>query len=176
MAKDLLNNSASGLRGTSELQVQRSDKRDLYWRILSCPKEAKHTFDTVRNSFFYFAKTAIISLFCCIAYVQIRTLRFHRILSKDGTFIKDFKLLTFLLVFVFVADCPAGSFSTPINRTCILCPRGTYQPSRGRLSCLPCGQNLTTTSAGTVDKIQCFSRFKCILLAFFKWISFFLFF
>ncbi|XP_073238058.1 uncharacterized protein [Porites lutea] len=66
------------------------------------------------------------------------------------------------------ADCPAGSFSTPINRTCILCPRGTYQPSRGRLSCLPCGQNLTTTSGGTVDKIQCFSRFKCILLGFFK--------
>ena len=145
-----------------------SDKRDLYCGTLSCTKEAKHTFDTVRNSFFYFAKTATISLFCCIAYVQIRTLRFHRILSKDGTFIKDFKLLTFLLVFVFVADCPAGSFSTPINRTCILCPRGTYQPSRGRLSCLPCGQNLTTTSAGTVDKIQCFSRFKCILLAFFK--------
>ena len=79
-------------------------------------------------------------------------------------------------MFVFVADCPAGSFSTPINRTCILCPRGTYQPSRGRLSCLPCGQNLTTTSAGTVDKIQCFSRFKGILLGLFKWISFFSFF
>ena len=142
-----------------------TDKRDLYSH---CPVQRKPKTYCKEQFFFYFAKTATISLFCCIAYVQIRTLRFHSIVSKDGTFIKDFKLLTFLLVFVFVADCPPGSFSTPINRTCILCPRGTYQPSRGRLSCLPCGQNLTTTSAGTVDKIQCFSRFKCILFAFFK--------
>ena len=142
--------------------------REIYTHAVLSEGSQTHPRYCKEQFFFYFGKSSTISLFCCVAYVQIRTLQFHRILSKHRTFIKNFKLLTFLLVFVFVADCPAGSFSTSINRTCILCPRGTYQPSRGRLSCLPCGQNLTTTSAGTVEKIQCFSRFKCILLAFFK--------
>ena len=55
------------------------------------------------------------------------------------------------------ADCPAGSYSS-VNRTCILCPRGTYQPSRGRPSCISCGLNLTTHSSGTVDKKHCISK------------------
>ena len=50
------------------------------------------------------------------------------------------------------ADCPAGSFSS-LNRTCILCPRGTYQLSKGGgLSCISRGLSLTTNSSGTVDK------------------------
>ena len=55
------------------------------------------------------------------------------------------------------ADCPAGSYSS-LNRTCILCPRGTYQPSRGRPSCISCGLSLTTHSSGTVDKKHCISK------------------
>ena len=55
------------------------------------------------------------------------------------------------------ADCPTGSYST-LNRTCILCPRGTYQPERGRPSCISCGQNMTTPSNGTADKLQCISK------------------
>lgn len=55
------------------------------------------------------------------------------------------------------ADCPAGSYSS-VNRTCILCPRGTYQPSSGRPSCISCGLNLTTHSSGTVDKKHCISK------------------
>ena len=56
--------------------------------------------------------------------------------------------------YIFIADCPAGSYSS-LNRTCSLCPRGTYQPSRGRPSCIFCGQNLTTSSAGTADRNHC---------------------
>ena len=55
------------------------------------------------------------------------------------------------------ADCPAGSYSS-VNRTCFLCPRGTYQPSRGWPSCISCGLNLTTQSSGTVDKKHCISK------------------
>ena len=66
----------------------------------------------------------------------------------------------FLRVFcfyVFIADCPAGSYSS-LNRTCNLCPRGTYQPSRGRPSCIFCRQNLTTPSAGTADRNHCIGK------------------
>lgn len=53
-----------------------------------------------------------------------------------------------------IADCPSGSYSTR-NRTCILCPIGTYQPYTGRITCISCGQDYTTTSNGTVNKTQC---------------------
>lgn len=58
---------------------------------------------------------------------------------------------------IFAADCPAGSYSS-LNRTCSLCSRGTYQPSRGRPSCISCGPSLTTHSSGTVDKQHCISK------------------
>ena len=58
---------------------------------------------------------------------------------------------------IFAADCPAGSYSS-LNRTCSLCPRGTYQPSRGRPSCISCGPSFTTHSSGTVDKEHCISK------------------
>ena len=64
----------------------------------------------------------------------------------------------------FLGDCPAGSYSTLKNRTCILCPRGTYQPLTGRLSCISCGQNLTTTSIGTLDKVHCISKLPLIII------------
>ncbi|PFX34264.1 Sushi, von Willebrand factor type A, EGF and pentraxin domain-containing protein 1 [Stylophora pistillata] len=53
-----------------------------------------------------------------------------------------------------IANCPAGSYSF-VNRTCALCPLGSYQPSDGQIDCLPCGQGLTTVSPGTVSKSQC---------------------
>ena len=53
-----------------------------------------------------------------------------------------------------VGNCPAGSRSTE-NRTCILCPLGTYQPSPGKKDCFSCGQGLTTTSTGTTSQSQC---------------------
>ena len=62
--------------------------------------------------------------------------------------------------YIFIADCPAGSYSS-LNRTCSLCPRGTYQPSRGRPSCIFCGQNLTTSSAGTADRNHCIGKQCC---------------
>ena len=58
---------------------------------------------------------------------------------------------------IFAADCPAGWYSS-LNRTCSLCPRGTYQPSRGRPSCISCGPSFTTHSSGTVDKEHCISK------------------
>ena len=59
--------------------------------------------------------------------------------------------------YIFIADCPAGSYSS-LNRTYSLCPRGTYQPSRGRPSCIFCGQNRTTSSAGTADRNHCIGK------------------
>ncbi|XP_078370477.1 uncharacterized protein LOC144654268 isoform X2 [Oculina patagonica] len=53
-----------------------------------------------------------------------------------------------------IANCPAGSHST-VNRTCYPCPVGTYQPSDGEKDCLPCGQGLTTTLTGAVNRSQC---------------------
>lgn len=53
-----------------------------------------------------------------------------------------------------IANCPAGSYSF-VNRTCALCPLGSYQPSDGQIDCLPCGQGLTTVSPGTVSKSRC---------------------
>ena len=58
---------------------------------------------------------------------------------------------------IFAADCPAGSYSS-FDRTCTLCPLGTYQPSRGRPSCISCGPSFTTHSSGTVDKEHCISK------------------
>ena len=58
----------------------------------------------------------------------------------------------------FTADCPAGSYSTQ-NRTCSVCPLGTYQPSPGQPSCIPCGKNLTTISNGTVEEMHCIRKF-----------------
>ena len=66
-------------------------------------------------------------------------------------------LFTRFFFFIFIADCPAGSYSS-LNRTCSLCPRGTYQPSRGRPYCIFCGQNLTTSSAGTADRNHCIGK------------------
>ena len=62
----------------------------------------------------------------------------------------------------FTADCPAGSYSTQ-TRTCSVCPLGTYQPSSGQPSCIPCGKNLTTISNGTVEEMHCVGKFteKC---------------
>ena len=58
----------------------------------------------------------------------------------------------------FLADCPAGSYSTQ-NRTCSVCPLGTYQPSRGRPTCIACGERLTTISNGTVEEMDCIGEF-----------------
>ena len=75
---------------------------------------------------------------------------------SENTSKMSFTFSTFLTR-IFAADCPAGSYS-PLNRTCSLCPRGTYQPSRGRASCISCGPSLTTHSSGTVDKKHCISK------------------
>ena len=42
-----------------------------------------------------------------------------------------------------------------MNRTCALCPLGSYQPSVGQMDCLPCGQGFITASPGAVSELQC---------------------
>ncbi|KAJ7327690.1 Putative ephrin-receptor like [Desmophyllum pertusum] len=56
-----------------------------------------------------------------------------------------------------IADCPAGSYST-LNRICSVCPIGTYQPSQGQPTCIPCAHNLTTISNGTVEEMHCIAN------------------
>ena len=58
------------------------------------------------------------------------------------------------LTVLYAANCPAGSHSS-VNRTCALCPLGSYQPSVGQMDCLPCGQGFITASPGAVSESQC---------------------
>ena len=68
---------------------------------------------------------------------------------------KHFKRNELVNVRRFLVDnCPAGLHSTE-NRTCILCPLGTYQPSHDHKDCLSCGQGLAMTSTGATSQSQC---------------------
>ena len=58
------------------------------------------------------------------------------------------------LTILYAANCPAGSYSS-VNRTCALCPLGSYQSSVGQMDCLPCRQGFTTASPGAVSESQC---------------------
>ena len=79
-------------------------------------------------------------------------------LSSPSHLVLGSKVLLLRGYIFFLADCPAGSYSTLANRTCILCPRGSYQPERGRISCILCGINLTTLSHGKVNEAQCIGK------------------
>lgn len=64
---------------------------------------------------------------------------------------------TVLLVFVFAADCPPGSYGTMENgvATCNICPRDFYQPNPGQTSCIKCPEGFATTGQGAYDQKQC---------------------
>ena len=65
-----------------------------------------------------------------------------------------FTKLTSLNLFP-LANCPAGSYSSAQNDTCVECPFGTYQPIQGQKDCVSCGKDLTTISNGTLEEAQC---------------------
>ena len=88
--------------------------------------------------------------FCPCQLMDVNT---EALLNGCTKHFKSNKLVTIVWHF-FVGNCPAGSHSTE-NRTCILCPLGTYQSSHGQKDCLSCGQGLTTTSTGATSHLQC---------------------
>jgi len=54
-----------------------------------------------------------------------------------------------------LANCPAGSYYSKENNTCVKCPLGKYQPVQGQMECVSCGQNLTTALNGTLEESAC---------------------
>ena len=54
-----------------------------------------------------------------------------------------------------IANCPAGSYYSAKNDTCVECPLGSYQPVQGQTECIHCGKNLTTSSNGTLEESDC---------------------
>lgn len=49
----------------------------------------------------------------------------------------------------FKGMCEPGSFSSSGFQPCDQCSLGTYQPDRGRLSCVSCGSGITTAFRGS---------------------------
>nr|XP_006816609.1 PREDICTED: sushi, von Willebrand factor type A, EGF and pentraxin domain-containing protein 1-like [Saccoglossus kowalevskii] len=54
-----------------------------------------------------------------------------------------------------VGFCQPGTFSKTGLETCILCPRGSYQPNNGSTSCISCEENLSTWTDGAVSADYC---------------------
>ena len=61
-----------------------------------------------------------------------------------------------------LANCPAGSHYNAENASCVKCPVGTYQPVQGQKECIPCGNDLTTASNGTIEESDCFGMFVAL--------------
>ena len=101
-----------------------------------------HTFRSTTQASLHYSRTLHTAMFCYDLNIIIQVI---------------YDSLRVFCFYIIIADCPAGSYSS-LNRTCSLCPRGTYQPSRGRPSCIFCGQNLTTSSSGTADRNHCIGK------------------
>ena len=54
-----------------------------------------------------------------------------------------------------LANCPAGSYFSAHNDTCLKCPFGTYQPMQGQKDCVSCGKDLITVLNGTLEEAGC---------------------
>ncbi|XP_069124135.1 uncharacterized protein [Argopecten irradians] len=55
-----------------------------------------------------------------------------------------------------IVECPAGQYRNSTN-SCVICPRGTYQPETGQSSCHTCGKGMTTVHPGSTSSSQCYS-------------------
>ena len=64
-----------------------------------------------------------------------------------------------------LANCPAGSHYNAENASCVKCPVGTYQPVQGQKECIPCGNDLTTASNGTIEESDCFGMFVVLTIS-----------
>ncbi|XP_028408854.1 uncharacterized protein LOC114531441 [Dendronephthya gigantea] len=55
------------------------------------------------------------------------------------------------------AQCPPGFKGVHVNgkATCVVCPRGFYQPRPGATFCNKCADGSTTTDKGAIDEKQC---------------------
>ncbi|XP_073992974.1 sushi, von Willebrand factor type A, EGF and pentraxin domain-containing protein uif isoform X1 [Rhodnius prolixus] len=53
--------------------------------------------------------------------------------------------------------CQPGSFLNTSLNSCIICKKGTYQPSSQQTSCLPCPPNTSTKGIGATSKSECWN-------------------
>lgn len=66
-----------------------------------------------------------------------------------------------LIFLIFVAICNSGYYPEAISSntySCELCPRGTYQPLRGQLTCIQCAIGATTVNVGSKTEDDCTSE------------------
>lgn len=54
--------------------------------------------------------------------------------------------------------CDPGTYSASGRKPCLACGIGTYQPSYGRISCLPCGAEFRTKNTGSTGFQDCLAR------------------
>ena len=54
---------------------------------------------------------------------------------------------------LFVVDCEPGEMDD--GEKCTKCPRGTYQPDRGKTACIDCPLNHTTQEVGSTKAYDC---------------------
>ncbi|XP_059150899.1 signal peptide, CUB and EGF-like domain-containing protein 1 isoform X2 [Physella acuta] len=57
--------------------------------------------------------------------------------------------------------CDPGTYSASGRKPCLACGIGTYQPSYGRISCLPCGAEFRTKNTGSTGFQDCLARVVC---------------
>ena len=58
-----------------------------------------------------------------------------------------------------VLDCQSGEMAD--GQKCTKCPRGMYQPDRGKTTCIDCPPNTTTESVGSSDVADCLCKLTC---------------
>ena len=54
---------------------------------------------------------------------------------------------------LFVVECEPGEMND--GEKCTKCPRGTYQPDRGKTACIDCPLNHTTRDVGSTRADDC---------------------
>ena len=51
--------------------------------------------------------------------------------------------------------CPVGMFYNVIHHECQSCPKGTYQPTEGRLTCMVCPDKTSTSEEHARSEVEC---------------------
>lgn len=56
-------------------------------------------------------------------------------------------------LWIIVDECPFGTYWS--NRTCVMCPKGTYQDESGQVNCKNCPVGLTTHYIASRNESEC---------------------
>ncbi|KAL3867860.1 hypothetical protein ACJMK2_040706, partial [Sinanodonta woodiana] len=60
-----------------------------------------------------------------------------------------------VLINISCVHCPVGAFFNLVSKQCESCPKGTFQPQEGQISCLICPNKTSTTSQMSRSREQC---------------------